>query len=159
MYRFFIVIILFLFCRCVEIEEYSEIPDISFKSITVTDTVDGLLNPAYRVDLKFDVVDGDGDIGLHTYDTAAPHDVNFFLKLYQIEDGIMNEVTMQTPLNGRIPYIQIDGQNTTLSAEIHRISYYTKPVPWDSVKFEFYIKDRALHSSNIDTSITVYFGE
>jgi hypothetical protein len=53
------------------------------------------------------------------------------------------------PNNSRIPNITPEGQNKTLEGEIDIALYINNPLSsFDTIKFQAYIFDRALHQSN-----------
>ncbi len=148
-----------LFFSCRKIESYPVIPSIKFKSFTLRDTVDDLNNPVIRGGLVFSFVDGDGDIGLPQPDSTLTDTTNYnlFFTLYEKLDGEfakVDEDDLATPLNYRIPFIEIEGQNKTLKGEIqvdfdYNIIFLLK---YDTIKYEFYLVDRALNQSNVETT-------
>jgi hypothetical protein len=144
------------FSACEKKEKYPAIPAIEY--IDFTQKPDS----AY---LRFSFTDGDGDIGLSQGDTLAPYDKNgdFYYNLYinyfEKRDGVFEEIdtvcTVQgcVPLdfNYRIPDITQPGKNKALNGEIKiKLSApYKLASPNDTIKYEFYIVDRALHKSNV----------
>jgi len=146
-----------LFFSCRKIESYPEIPFIEFKSFTLQDTVDLLGNPGKVGELVFSFVDGDGDIGFDSTATDTTSIYDLFFTLYEKLDGEflkVDEDDLETPLNYRIPFIEMEGQNKTLKGEIQVDFFYIKIflIKYDTIKYEFYIIDRALHKSNVETT-------
>lgn len=145
-----------LFFSCRKIESISEIPSIEFKSFTLRDTVDLLNNQGKVGELVFSFVDGDGDIGLPQPD-SIPTDTssfNLFFTLYEKLDGEflkVDEDDLETPLNYRIPFIEMEGQNKTLKGEI-QVDFMYLIIKYDTIKYEFYLVDRALNQSNVETT-------
>ncbi|MDQ3099888.1 MAG: hypothetical protein M3R08_00755 [Bacteroidota bacterium] len=100
--------------------------------------------------------DGDGDIGLDPSDTQWPYDTaseyyhNFFLTFEELQDGIWVRPELELENNYRIPRITPAGQNKTLQGEIAVDLFW--PIrpgsPYDTVRFEVMIVDRALNESN-----------
>lgn len=71
-----VILILFFFATaflsCEKPQSYSEVPEISFKSYRVFDTlISSYEDPIRMLEIKFNFVDGDGDFG---YDPQVPED-------------------------------------------------------------------------------------
>ncbi|OFX27834.1 MAG: hypothetical protein A2033_17475 [Bacteroidetes bacterium GWA2_31_9] len=150
-----ILLILFIaIYSCKKPEQYSEIPEISFKDIRIENTYDTLDNHIKRVYLTFYVIDGDGDIGLDTsehyppYDTSSVYYHNLFIDEFEKINGIYEPIDLTVPLYYRIPNIVQKGKNKTLKADIIIKLDYTLPSLYDTIKYDFFIYDRALHKSN-----------
>ena len=64
------------------------------------------------------------------------------------------------PLNYRIPNdprMKRDGQDKTLKGEISvEIQYQVVP-PYDTIKYEFYVRDRAYNKSNVASTTDITF--
>jgi len=150
------IIVLLSGLSCKKIESLPEIPSISFKSFILIDTTDVLGNEGKIGELTFDFEDGDGDIGLTQPDSLSVDSSNFnlFFTLFSKTDGEFIEVSeddLETPLNYRIPYIKKEGQNKALKGEI-QIDFIYLLFEYDTIKYSFFIVDRALHKSNIETT-------
>ncbi len=153
-------IILFFFLlaifSCKRPQTYPIVPHITFKNFIVKDTVDILDNNIKKGTLIFSFVDGDGDIGLQEGDTLPPYDstyfYNLFLEGYYYENGIIHKDTSSVPLYFRIPYVEPQGQNKVLKGDIKVDIIYNYPILHDSIYYKFYMVDRALHKSNIETT-------
>ncbi len=163
-FRIFILLIattLFFTLSCSELTKYSEIPAIEYSSHIAADTVDALNNPVRFVELKFSIIDGDGDFGLKDSDTLPPYDTifnnNFFTSLYGLNNGNSEIVENILNPNSRIKYIEIEGQ-TTYKADIYiEFSYSKSLVNYDTIKYEFFVVDRALNQSNTVTTPNIVF--
>jgi len=155
---FLIIGIMFLWA-CPQPQSYSKIPQIKFKQVTLFDTIDDITlnNPAKGYKLRFSLIDGDGDIGLKETDTIGV-DVdtvyvnNYLAMFYEVRNGDTILVDSLNRYNYRIPYIEPQGQNKTLLADIY-IDYvfnYDRynNLKYDSVMFEFFVIDRKLNKSN-----------
>jgi hypothetical protein len=106
-------------------------------------------------ELIFDFEDGDGDIGLKPTDSLSVDSTNLFLTMYSKTDGTFTEVSgedLKTTLNYRIPYIEREGQNKALIGEIQVDFDYLLTFEYDTIKYSFFIVDRALHKSNVETT-------
>ena len=152
---------------CKKIQSYSNIPEVHFKSYTAQNSVDLLGNKTKAVELVFTFIDGDGDIGLRQIDTVAPYigkyKNNFFSTLYVKENGEYKEVVNISVSNYTIPYIEPQGQNKTLKADVkvkyeYAISQENDTLfNYDTIMYEYYIVDRALNQSNIDSTSDIVF--
>jgi len=147
---------------------YPEIPEISFENVYVIDSVDILDNKTKVVELLFTVIDGDGDIGLKEQDTIGPYNKDstyyynlFITELEKVNGSFIEVENTLFPRNYRIPYLTPEGQNKNLKATVKVSIEYSyndrNPLAFNVFKYEFYLVDRQLHHSNIDTSTTIYF--
>jgi len=137
---------------CIKEEQYPIEPVIRFERFATLQNTNshdslGLLTISYT--------DGDGDIGLYDTDTAEPYKYNYFLKFQYLKNGELVELKpADTSLgfNGRIPILTPTGKNKNIKGEISMELelYFAWPaLQSDTISFEVFIKDRALHSSNI----------
>ena len=138
-------------------------PVIEFTSFILDEKTDELGNLTLTGELRFDFQDGDGDIGLDiAYDTIDIPDsimYNLFLTIHEKVDGRYVEVDtsgMETPPYYRVPPLDREGQNKTLSGEIMvDIQYFI--IQYDTIKYTFFLMDRAFHRSNVDTTTEIVF--
>jgi len=147
---------------CEDIQKIPARPRVDYTSFTVFDTTDLLDNKVKGGRLKFFFEDGDGDLGLAAPVEDQTNDsINLFLKLYRMENGIMTPAPDDDPLKPsgfRIPYMIRTGLNRVLRGNISVDFMYLFTTKEDSIKYVFYIKDRAENISNIDsTSILPLF--
>jgi len=154
-------IIVASFFACQKVESLSDIPFIEFKSFDLKDTIDILGNPSKIGELVFKFEDGDGDIGLGQVDSLSSDTTNYnlFFTLFEKIEGefqVVDEDDLETSLNFRIPYIENVGQNKTLKGEI-KVDFYYLLMLYDTIKYEFYIIDRAEHESNVETTSEISF--
>lgn len=156
-----------LFVSCVETEPVSPIPEIEFKSYDLGPAYDSLLDQYFLVgNLEFSFIDGDADFGIdYAYDKEAPDDYNYnvFLKAYEKVDTNYFPIEFDTtnpPLNYRItrdtPLDRV-GQNKTVKGFIRIDMYFFVIPPYDTMKFDFYITDRAMNKSNIESTTDIGF--
>lgn len=148
------IILLFVFFAtligCKKETEYSIIPYIELISFEKQNSngidLKGLV--------KFKFTDQDGDIGLKDQDTVYPYNFNLFITYYKKTNGEWLEYEFQDttiPPHGRIPYLTPKGQNKTIRGEIEfefYINDLNTTVAFDTMRFDIFIKDRALHNSN-----------
>jgi hypothetical protein len=105
--------------------------------------------------ISISYTDGDGDIGLYDSDTVEPYKYNFYLKFFYVKNQQLVElIPTDTSLgfNARIPILTPAGKNKNIKGQIsmNLELYYAWPLLGsDTIAFEVYIKDRALHSSNV----------
>ena len=162
------VAILILASGCRKIEIYPDEPQITFKEVFVKDSTDILNNPIKFVKLTFELIDGNGDVGLNESDTTGPfhrdslYYYNLFIKEYEkIGDSFVEVTDVKFPRNYRIPDLTPAGQNKTLKATVDIEMEYrysaANPLPFNEFKYYFYLYDRALNKSNTDTSTLILF--
>jgi hypothetical protein len=104
-----------------------------------------------------------GDIGFYASPDSlnAPDTVkyNLFLTLHEMVNGVYREVDtseLGSPPYYRIPPLDREGQNKTLKGEISvDIEYFT--IDYDTLRYSFYLFDRAYHRSNVDTTDEIIF--
>lgn len=142
---------------CSKIETLSDIPHIEYRSFKVFDTTDILGNYCKGGRLNFYFEDGNGDIGLESPVYELDDTVNLFFTLYRKTGKVFTEVPESDPINPsdyRIPYMERTGQNKILKGTISvTFMYLFYPVEnTDTVKYEFYIKDRAENLSDTVTT-------
>jgi hypothetical protein len=153
---------------CVEFEEVSPIPEINYLSFDVVDGYDTLLDqPTKIAQLEFDFIDGDADIGVERYiadDESLPDSVRYtvFIDLYDKVDGEYNKrillnSTLDTATLHVIVYrdqkLERVGQNKTVKGKMTINTQLTAAsFLRDTFRLEFFIRDRALNKSNIETT-------
>ena len=164
----FLITVLFsslvLLIACPKPQEYSEIPVIEFKQVKLFNSNDTLGNPEKTYQLKFGLIDGDGDIGLEEGDTIglgvdSLYVNDFLTKMYEVKNGDTILADTLNSYNFRIPYIEPQGQNKVLIADVYNdwtFPYYQDTLLFDSIFFEFYIIDRKLNISNIVKTPVLY---
>lgn len=158
-------ILIFLLPHCKEKEIYPVIPSIQYKSISFIENSLGLDS---MMQLDFTFKDGDGDIGLDDGDTFPPFNpivdsagnsknkyyYNAYVYLYKQTNGVFYPV-MRPFVNDTFFYaframnITPDGRHKAIRGDIDiTIEEPVLTNPGDTVKYVFYIYDRALHQSN-----------
>ena len=146
--------IIFASYSCRKIQQLPATPHIDFTSFTIFDTTDILGNSSKGGRLKFRFEDGDGDLGLNPPTIAGRTDsTDLFLTLFRKKAGSMDSVSGLDPLLPspalRIPFMERLGQNKILKGTISVTFIYQSYLPTDTIKYDFYIKDRALNESNV----------
>ena len=151
-YLFVIFISILFLDSCKKIEQLSPVTQIEYTSFTIFDTIDILGNHSKGGRLKFKFQDGDGDLGLDAPTQGQVDSTNLFLTLFRKVDGVMVPAAENDPLAPsayRIPYMERLGQNKILKGSISVVFMYLFYSPADTISYDFYIKDRALNSSNV----------
>ncbi len=153
-YLILITASLMMLDSCKKIEQIPSVPEIEYISFQIFDTTDILGNKAKGGRLKFSFQDGDGDLGMHEQagQTLDSNDLN--ITLFRKIQGVMTIVpdTVLDPLkvsSFRIPYMERTGQNKILKGKIDVIFLYQFYTVEDTIKYDFYIKDRASNKSNV----------
>jgi len=140
-----------------------DIPRVEYKSFILEKKINALNQEILTGTLTFDFEDGDGDIGFEALQDSldAPDSLkyNLFLTLYEMVNGKYRELDtseLLSPPYYRIPPLDREGQNKTLKGEISvDIEYFT--IEYDTLRYSFYLMDRAFHRSNVDTTEEIIF--
>ena len=154
----FFAVIAFI-TACLKVERVPEIPSIEFTSFEILDTTEVHLGNRVKAGkLRFRFED-DGDFGL---DPQSPADAyNLKLTLYRKIGGVMQPVTDSDPLLPlhayRVPYLEKIGQSKVLRGEIiiSMLYQFYNPNPADTIKYDFFIIDRAGNHSNIEETAEI----
>ncbi|MBN1337675.1 MAG: hypothetical protein JXA03_00030 [Bacteroidales bacterium] len=147
------------FHACRKAEEYPVEPVIRLESfVKIFNSSQGIFD---RGIMTLSFTDGDGDIGLGQNDTVAPYDYNFIIRYFEVQHGDtveeklvwFNKITQTYDTinhNARIPYLTARGDKKGIKGEIEdTLQIYNYNSGFDTVFFEAYIIDRALHKSNV----------
>ena len=154
---------LILLCGCPAPKVLPDVPRIEFKSFILEERSNALGSKILTGLLSFDFEDGDGDIGFEPlFDSLNLPDTvkyNLFLTLHEMKNGEYREIDaseLESKPYYRIPPLDREGQNKTLKGEIEvEIEYYT--IDYDTLKYSFFVMDRAFHHSNVDTTTEIIF--
>jgi hypothetical protein len=137
---------------CTKEEVFPPEPAIEFMSFDKVVNSSGVDNEAI---LKISFTDGDGDLGLGDADTSAPYNIgslyyyNYIISYYEKQHGVFTLVTLPGTYNSRIPLIAGYNYNKGLRGEIELTLSINNPFStYDTIRFDAYIIDRALHTSN-----------
>ncbi|MBN1158933.1 MAG: hypothetical protein JXA61_06095 [Bacteroidales bacterium] len=154
------VVILFagVLITCEPFEKVSEVPHITFKDFQLSE-IDTLSNIIKVGELTFDFIDGDADLGVKTGNESSGDSINFYLFMFEKADGSYSQLPVDT-LEYQIRYNEkLDriGQNKTIKGEISLLIYYFIQPPYDTIKYDFCIYDRARHQSNVESTTDIGF--
>lgn len=151
-YLILIFAVMFFLNSCKKIVQLSDQPHIDFTNFSVFDTTDILGNHLKGGRLRFHFEDGDGDVGLDVPVNGQIDSTNLFITLNRKIDGVMVPAPDNDPLKPsayRIPYMERLGRDKILKGTISITFLYLFYFPSDTISYDFYIKDRALNSSNV----------
>ena len=155
------ILFIILFFSCGKIEKLPPKPFIRFKSFEVFDSTDILENAVKGGRLNFYFEDGDGDLGLPlSVESTTVDSTNLFFILFRKTSGIFVKAADNDPLKPssyRIPYMDRQGQNKILRGNIRITFLYLFAKPTDTIKYMFYIKDRALNFSDTVSTCEITF--
>ena len=145
------------FFSCKKPVEYPLEPIISFQSIRVAQDATGYDD---KVQVTISFTDGDGDIGYYPRESgrneamfdnpASPYYNNFIVKTWVLRDGTWVQDT--TNVDARLPYLTPEGANKALKGDIERELTLPPAMSLDTLKYDIFIWDRALHKSNVITT-------
>ncbi len=165
------IILLFavlLAVSCRKKDTFPIIPEIRFSKFLVE--VDTATHVARRGVLEFSFKDGDGDIGLPAnylnppFNPGSKYYYNLIIKYFEKQHGKFVEVPLLSwnpdsarydtiTFNARIPWLTPKLGNKAISGTIQDTLFIDNPgSPYDTIKFTFFIYDRALHQSNTDST-------
>lgn len=137
---------------CVKEDVYPVIPHIEFGGFATAKDITGKDSIG---EIRISYTDGDGNIGLYTWDTLEPLNYNYYLKFMQVINNQPVEVVFDDStanFNARIPILTPAGRNKNIKGDIKRTLqlYFARQfLLSDTVAFEIYIKDRDLNESNV----------
>ncbi|MEQ8325125.1 MAG: hypothetical protein RIC15_04380 [Vicingaceae bacterium] len=161
------ILLLILFTSCLKREEFSEIPKIEYRSMTVEGN---------DIELRISFTDGDGDIGFREGEEQFPfgpcdeYHYNLLIDPFYLKDGeyVIGTVLdydskcypKSSPDTGyfpdtvgyyyRVAYLVPDGKDKSLEGDIYiTLNEVLNEFPDDTIKFSIYLIDRALHRSNV----------
>jgi hypothetical protein len=159
---FLVLPAIILIGSCHKIAEISPIPSIKYTSFTIFDTTDILGNDLKGGKLRFHFEDGDGDIGLNEPVSELYDSTDLFFTLYRKIDGVMVPAATNDPLFPspyRIPYMEPQGQDKVLRGTISVTFMYLFYEPTDTIKYDFYLKDRGNHKSNVASTSEIIISQ
>lgn len=140
---------------CERIEKISPIPAISYENYDLLLGKDSLGNELYIIQVVFTFIDGDGDIGLFLTGDPEQDSTNlYFITFQKTSDGsYLPADDEQDTLIYTIAYddaMERVGQNKTLKGDIYIDHIYYFLPDYDTIRYEFYMYDRARNQSNIE---------
>ncbi len=146
------------YLSCEKQSAYPSTPAIEFKSF---EKIPNGTNIDDKGSISITFTDGDGDMGLNPSDTNPPFDkngqnyFNYIIRFIEKQNGKFVDITDSLPmtLNVRFPRIESKTKTQSLKGYIEfEIFINNYGSTFDTVKFDVYIMDRALHKSNTITT-------
>ena len=152
------ILLVLLLGTCTTPKVLPDIPSVEYRSFILEERLNPLGTQILTGLLTFQFEDGDGDIGfeaaLDSLDRPDTLKYNLFLTIHEKVDGEFKAIDpddLDAKPYYRIPPLDREGQNKTLKGEIEvQIEYFT--IDYDTLKYTFYIMDRAFNRSNTDTT-------
>jgi len=153
---------------CRKTVQYPVVPSIRFSRFLLE--MDTTRHVAKRGVLEFTFQDGDGDIGLRSTDIYPPFNpgskyyYNLIINYYEKQYGKFVKVPLLSwnpdsarydtmTFNARIPWLTPKLRNKNISGTIQDTLFIYDPFSkFDTIRFTFFIYDRALHKSNVDST-------
>ncbi|MFC2100876.1 hypothetical protein ACFLRZ_03500 [Bacteroidota bacterium] len=147
-----IIFVMVSLSSCIKKDEFPIIPYIEFDSFTKINNTMGYDDKGI---LAITFTDGDGDVGLHPNETSPPYDTsniyyyNFFITYYEMQNGELIEVELPFTNNARIPILNTSDKEKPLKGKIEiELFFNNYTSPFDTIRFDAFIVDRALNHSN-----------
>lgn len=142
---------------CLKRQDYPNRPDIELIAFYPNSSAQSAGDSLGFV--KFSFTDGDGDLGLGDSDTlnefalGQPFYYNLFIYYFEKQNGVYVRIDPpETPFHVRFKRLTADGGNGALEGTMDvGVSGYPG-TPWDTIRYEMFIVDRALNIS--DTLVT-----
>ena len=146
------LLISLLFTSCLKRESYPVEPHIEYVNFVKYINNAGIED---KGTLIFSFTDGDGDIGLKTSDTLPPFNESgdYYYNLYifykELQHGVLTPIELPLPFHTRLPVITPSGNNKAIKGEMEvKLDIFNPLSTFDTISFDFYLVDRALHVSN-----------
>ncbi len=151
-----ITTVMLVMAGCLKKEDFPDIPHITYEQTVLNQT------PLSEADslgyVRFRFTDGDGDLGLNAGDTLGefapgqPYFYNLFVRYFEKQNGQYVEFLPVFPFHSRFVSLTPEGGDKSLQG-IMEAGVFARPgSPFDTVRYEIYIVDRALNHS--DTIVT-----
>lgn len=151
-----LLIIVVLLTSCLKQEDFPNRPDIEYVGFFPN------LNATSKADsvgfVRFNFTDGDGDLGLDDSDNQGqfamgePYEFNLFVRYFERQNGNFVQVIPPGEINVRFKRLKSETGNGSIQGSMDVRTYLSSASPFDTVRFEMYIVDRALNHS--DTLVT-----
>lgn len=139
---------------CIKEENYSIIPEIWYDNMTLVYNSANDPYPSKGI-LAITFQDGDGDIGLRARDTFPPFNkegeyyYNYVIRYFEKRDTGWAEVILNPPYSARLPMLNMGYEGKPIKGLIVDTLEMDPAPDFDTIRFEMFIYDRALHKSNV----------
>ena len=161
------IISLLLYSSCQKFEQFPDEPIITYDGFLLENDLE--TGVTYRGVLILRYQDGNGDIGLASWDTMPPFNYgseyyyNLVISYFEMRNGeweevflvfenIQNQTYDTITFSARIPILTPINNNQAISGFIQDTLFLYNPLSeklYDTIKFSAYIIDRALNKSNV----------
>jgi hypothetical protein len=133
-------VIIVILPSCEKYDDYSPIPHVTYDTLQPKTS-----NGSKFLEISIDFIDGDGDL-------CIPNDTvkNLIFTLYQLENDTFKKVDLTVPYEFSIPYYEPEGRNKLMQGKILNKFYMSDLQQFDTIKFSFYVFDRAGNNSNTE---------
>jgi len=140
---------------------YSIIPAIKYNGYEIQKSVSGT-DSALKLTIAY--TDGDGDLGLQQGDLNPPFDsgsiyyYNLYVYYYELISGKWSQVTLNDfstdtiRFKYRFPDLTPNANNKAIKGDIEYTITNLFPRKSHTIMFKFFIYDRMLHKSNVDST-------
>jgi hypothetical protein len=154
---FILLSLALLLSSCIKQENYPIIPEIGYDNFTLVFPND---SATYATNgyLAITFQDGDGDIGLRAKDTLPPYNkegqyyYNYVIRYFEKRDTGWAEVVLDPPYSLRLPMLNMGYDGKPIKGLIVDTLALDPSPAFDTVRFELFLYDRALHKSNVVTT-------
>lgn len=137
-----------VFASCQKSKNLSDIPRITFNSLTASKYPSGLDSTAV---LNFDYEDGDGNIG-SLLENPPPEYRNLFVNYFLLVNGIWTEPVLPVGFDAAIPNLTPKAKDKAISGDITYNLILPPNAKNDTIRFTVYIVDRLNNKSNVITT-------
>ena len=153
-----LVIGLVTYISCEPEEKISDIPQVNFKNLNGPFLVQQGTITSYGAELVFGFRDGNSDFGVDM--SAHPQDtINLFMIPFQKVNGVYDSI--DSDLYGRRYTIKRDDKlertDGAVKGEIKVLVTYVLRPPFDTMRYDFYILDRAGNMSNVESTSDIAY--
>ena len=154
-YIILIVLVVMPF-SCQKIQILPPEPSIEFRSFSMFDSIDILGNRLKAGILEFYFEDGDGAIGISQQGYPENDTANLVIYQFNKAEGTYPLLPEDT-LFYRVPSIERVGQNQLIQGTIEITLLYIGFDDQDTIRYDFFLKDRAGNISNTAASCDIVF--
>jgi len=159
-YSILLAVTIIGFFSCEKSESYPVEPQITYSNFRIFTDTGTLGNPKIIIELNFDFIDGDGDIGSYRVIGGYTEIVNsdtskydLYVQKYSFIDTGFTAITDTGKYY--LPYFEPEEKNSFLKGQTTVTLDYFNLKP-DTFFYEFFIYDRKRHKSNIEYSDTLF---
>lgn len=154
----FLIIGLITVISCEPEEEISDIPQVNFKSLNGPFLIQQGTITSYGAELVFGFRDGNSDFGVDV-SVQSKDTINLYMIPFQKVNGVYDSIDAN--LYGRRYTIKRDEKlertDGAVKGEIKVLVTYVLRPPFDTMRYDFYILDRAGNMSNVESTSDISY--